>query len=115
MPTPRAPSGEYFDQRTTLSASWAEFTAGAMIPAAPISSAFLMGTSAAEDRRTKPGMSLPAACSRSCISWASRALCSASMNSQSNPTRAKISATGGQLSDTIVPSSGSPSANLFLK
>jgi hypothetical protein len=68
-----------------------------MIPAAPISSAFLIGTSSPEVRRITHGVE-PAACSSDCIFAVSSVECSASMKSQSKPASAMSSATAGESS-----------------
>src|SRR5688572_22615293 len=75
-----------------------------MMPCAPKSSAFLIGTSAASGTRTMHAVLSPAACSISKSSRVSSGPCSPSMNSQSNPKLASTSADAALASVTIVPS-----------
>ena len=82
----------------TMRRAWsAEFTCGTLTtPAAPMSSAFLIGTSSPDAIRMMHGVGL-AAWSSDCICEVSSVECSASMNSQSNPASAMSSATAGEL------------------
>ena len=68
-----------------------------MMPAAPMSSARFTCISSLADNRTTQGVA-PAACISACIWAVSSGECSASMKSQSNPTSASNSTTGGELS-----------------
>ena len=91
------------DQLTTCAASSAEFTCGTITPSAPRSKTFLIGTSPAAGTRTMQAARPPTACSEARMSAVSNGPCSPSMNSQSNPTSANISATEGAVSVTIGP------------
>src|SRR5712671_3660040 len=82
-----------------------------MIPAAPRSSAFLIGTSAASGTRTMQAVLSPATCRIVASSAASSGPCSPSTNNQSKPSPARISAVAALGSVTIVPSNVSPRFN----
>src|SRR5262245_25957014 len=82
----------------------AVLTCGTMMPCAPRSSAFLIGTSAASGTRTMHAALSPTACKIEASSRVSSGPCSPSMNSQSNPMLASTSADAALASVTIVPS-----------
>src|SRR5262245_31993575 len=76
-----------------------------MIPCAPRSSAFLIGSSAGSDTRTMHAALSPTACKIPKSSRVSSGPCSASTNNQSKPKLASTSADDAFASVTIVPTS----------